>query len=40
MKNFGEKIEKENFVRVCLVGWRERKINGKRKLSGDEFFLN
>ena len=39
-ENFWRENRNENFFAVCLVGWRRRKINGKRKLSGDEFFHN
>ena len=32
IEDFEKKIGKENFFEVCLVGWRERKINGGTQL--------
>ena len=31
-KKFWRANGKENFLKVCLIGWKERKINGEIKV--------
>ena len=32
MENFGKKIGRETFFRLCLVGWEGRKTNGRTQV--------